>query len=519
MESISGAGVEMTASPESHKVEALAGYLKDCLQAERLTVESFSRLSGGAIQDNFGITVVCRGGPNEGRHALAVRSDAPSKVAVSMSRAQEFRVLQVAHEAGVTVPRPFWCCEDASVIGAPFCVMARVNGSASPRELVRQMGANPAQARELVMQLGSELARIHSVVPDSPAAQRLHFLPMPSDKPALARVAEYRAALDAIPLPQPVLEWALNWLAQHAVDSGLRTLCHGDFRTGNYMVEDGRVTAVLDWEFASWGDPYEDLGWLCARSWRFGAAERAAGGIGDRHDLYAAWEAGTGHAVDDRQVRYWEVMGMVRWAVIALQQGQRHLSGEQPSLELALTGRMLPEIELDILATVAQFEGQPISAVALQPWHAPQGEASHAGAGLLAPDARNTLQIARQTLLGTLLSQLPESCTYEALMVANAMAAAQRELADGGRSHAGVKQAVRAFLQGAQMWQDSHSASDPRAVLARSLRAGRVPPTQDGALRSLLILDTCTRLALTNPKYLAGHQESARALSTTESGE
>jgi len=42
-------------------------------------------------------------------------------------------------------------------------------------------------------------------------------------------------------------------------------------------------------------------------------------------------------------------MATLRWAVIALQQGQRHLSGEEPSLELALTARMLPELELDIL--------------------------------------------------------------------------------------------------------------------------------------------------------------------------
>ncbi|MNF12535.1 hypothetical protein D3C80_2140590 [compost metagenome] len=42
-------------------------------------------------------------------------------------------------------------------------------------------------------------------------------------------------------------------------------------------------------------------------------------------------------------------MATLRWAVIALQQTQRHLSGEEPSLELALTGRLLPELELEIL--------------------------------------------------------------------------------------------------------------------------------------------------------------------------
>ena len=50
------------------------------------------------------------------------------------------------------------------------------------------------------------------------------------------------------------------------------------------------------------------------------------------------------------------LMGIMRWAVIALMQAERHLSGEQPSLELALTGRMLPEIELDLIQEIQTIE-------------------------------------------------------------------------------------------------------------------------------------------------------------------
>ncbi len=47
---------------------------------------------------------------------------------------------------------------------------------------------------------------------------------------------------------------------------------------------------------------------------------------------------------------YWQVMAHVRWAMIALQQAQRHLSGSEPSLELALTGRIVAELEYEIVA-------------------------------------------------------------------------------------------------------------------------------------------------------------------------
>ena len=68
-----------------------------------------------------------------------------------------------------------------------------------------------------------------------------------------------------------MLEWTLRWLEKHAPSTGETVLCHRDFRTGNYMVNDGKLTGVLDWEFAGWGDPHEDVAWFCARCWRFSA--------------------------------------------------------------------------------------------------------------------------------------------------------------------------------------------------------------------------------------------------------
>ena len=53
------------------------------------------------------------------------------------------------------------------------------------------------------------------------------------------------------------------------------------------MVEQARLTAIIDWEFAGWSDPMEDLGWFCAASWRFGQTGREAGGLADRADFYA----------------------------------------------------------------------------------------------------------------------------------------------------------------------------------------------------------------------------------------
>ncbi|MFA7669889.1 MAG: hypothetical protein WCX93_11110, partial [Burkholderiaceae bacterium] len=87
---------------------ALGEYVGRQTGASAVAVTAFSRLTGGAIQDNYLLTVDCEGGTHSGLRKLVVRSDAPSQVAASLTRAQEFHVLQVAFEAGVTVPEPLW---------------------------------------------------------------------------------------------------------------------------------------------------------------------------------------------------------------------------------------------------------------------------------------------------------------------------------------------------------------------------------------------------------------------------
>jgi aminoglycoside phosphotransferase (APT) family kinase protein len=115
------------------------------------------------------------------------------------------------------------------------------------------------------------------------------------------------------------------------------------------MVDEHGLTAVLDWEFSAWGDPLEDIGWFCAKCWRFGQPGEA-GGIGAREDFYRGYESVADKRLDRSLVHYWEVMAHLNWAAIAIQQAERHVSGEERSLMLALTGHIVPELEYEVLA-------------------------------------------------------------------------------------------------------------------------------------------------------------------------
>jgi aminoglycoside phosphotransferase (APT) family kinase protein len=131
----------------------------------------------------------------------------------------------------------------------------------------------------------------------------------------------------------------------------VHALVHGDFRIGNMLFGEDGLRAVLDWELAHVGDPMEDLGFICVRSCRFGGS-KPVGGIGEREEFFAAYEAAGGGAVDPERVRWWEVFGNLRWGVICLSQARTYLDGVSNSVELASIGRRTAETEWELLSLV-----------------------------------------------------------------------------------------------------------------------------------------------------------------------
>ncbi|MBS0318918.1 MAG: phosphotransferase family protein [Proteobacteria bacterium] len=335
---------------------ALAAALAPLARARGLAIVDATRLSGGAIQQNLALEVAVDGGPYAGRQRWVLRTDAPSQVAASRSRLDEYALLTVAHAAGVATPVPLFARAGDSAL-PPFFVMTRMPGDAAGFRLVKDGAV--ADRAGLVRDIGRNLARIHAIAVDDP---RLACLgPLPQD-PTRDMLAGYRAAVAHWRAlagdPRPVLDWTLAWLEQRRPAPEPAVLLHRDYRIGNLLVDAGRVTATLDWEFAGFGDPREDLGWFTAPCWRFGRRDRGAGGIADTRDFVDAYNAARGSAYADTDLRWWQVLAQVRWAVIALQQVERVLAGGEASLELALTGRLLPELEWQMLELTEADDGR-----------------------------------------------------------------------------------------------------------------------------------------------------------------
>ena len=136
----------------------LAEWLAENLDATSIKVLKFSKLTGGAIQENWCFELLITGGPQAGRRKFVLRTDASSAVSASHSRIEEFQIQKIAYAAGVRVPMPIVVCSDNSIIGSAFYLMEFVLGYSSARQIVKDPEL-PIFGPNLVNQLGKELVQ------------------------------------------------------------------------------------------------------------------------------------------------------------------------------------------------------------------------------------------------------------------------------------------------------------------------------------------------------------------------
>jgi aminoglycoside phosphotransferase (APT) family kinase protein len=295
-----------------------------------VTVEALHPLSGGASADTWSCDATDAGGAS---HALILRRNAGrGGISLGLDPRLEPLVQRAAASSSVPTPSVVAIFDDAS-LGAGY-VMRRLAGETIPRRLLR--APHPA----LASQVAAALAGVHAVPLDS--------LPDMPVLPAVDQLPVLESLHRSIGHSIPTFELALRWLAGNLSATPPISLVHGDFRMGNFIVDDHGLVAVLDWELSHLGDPMEDLGWLCTRAWRFGGPGEV-GGFAARQGFYAAYEAAAGVTPDPAVIHFWEVFGTLKWGIICQLQAAVHLRGELPSVERAAIGRRVTETELDLL--------------------------------------------------------------------------------------------------------------------------------------------------------------------------
>ncbi|HEX7886440.1 MAG TPA: phosphotransferase family protein [Phenylobacterium sp.] len=308
------------------------------------TLAEALRLSGGASMETWAFALE---GPGGRERLILRRRSAPfdQEAVRSIGLATEAALIRATGANGARVPRVRHVCEAADGLGEAY-VMVRVDGETLGKKIVadpRFDAIRPALAR----QCGESLVAIHKTTPPPQLALKTID--------GLAELDRYEEVYRATAAERPILELAFQYLRRHVPAPVEPVLLHGDFRNGNIMFDpEAGVVAVLDWELAHIGDPAEDMGWICTNSWRFGRPDRPVGGFGGYADLLAGYASAGGRPIELSRVRFWQMLGSLRWGIMCLTMYLSWANGAETSVERPMIGRRVSETEADLVVLLEE---------------------------------------------------------------------------------------------------------------------------------------------------------------------
>ena len=240
---------------------------------------------------------------------------------------REHRVVSAVGQTAVPVPATLGVCEDVEVNGAPFYVMAYVEGAVLHSDIEAAL-ITPKDRMNLSREVVEVLAELHSVEPDEiglgDLAKREEYLSRQLRRWSRQWEQSKTRELDTMEEVQRLLE-------QHMPTQIGSTIVHGDYRLGNMLVDSGSIRAVLDWELCTLGDPLADVGYLL-NNWvdpdetpAGSSAPTLAGGFATRDQLLEWYERASGRDVS--QVGYYRAFSYWRLAAIVEGVLNRYLQG------------------------------------------------------------------------------------------------------------------------------------------------------------------------------------------------
>jgi aminoglycoside phosphotransferase (APT) family kinase protein len=267
---------------------------------------------------------------------------------------EQFRVLKALEPTPAPAPRAYWYEPDASILGGPFLVMEKIEGEVpNPwSKAGKQAYAEAAARGTLPRSFVEALAILHNL--DWRAAG-LDFLGVPGPGRDFARreIAKWEGlARESSPEPQPVLAEIIAWLKANAPAAQRLAFVHGAYRTGNLMLHEDRVAAILDWELEVIGDPMYDVAYVLSDLNREGTPLLSY--VVDRELFITEYERLTGLTIDVEACRYYDVLYMMRTAVFWISASGLFAEGRSKDLRLARTAYALPGV-LDMAAKAIGF--------------------------------------------------------------------------------------------------------------------------------------------------------------------
>jgi aminoglycoside phosphotransferase (APT) family kinase protein len=235
---------------EQFSVERVAEFLTARgLPSKELTVEQFPA-------GHSNLTYLLRSGEWE---AVLRRPPLGPVAPRAHDMPREFQILRRLHPRFPLAPEPYLLCEDPDVIGAPFYVMERRRGLVLDQDLPPDWPADPRLHREITESLVRVLVDLHSVDWQSAGLGDIGRPEGYMQRQVNGWIERYQRSRTG---DVAEVERLSGWLSDEVPPSPPPTVVHNDFKLNNVLLDmddSRRITAVLDWEMATVGDPLSDV--------------------------------------------------------------------------------------------------------------------------------------------------------------------------------------------------------------------------------------------------------------------
>lgn len=294
--------------------------------------------------------------PGEEPLELILRVGDPGGLFSPYSSRPEYEALAALSSVpGLPIPKAYEHSDDPCILGAPFVITQRVHGDTpTPWRGADERGeaANQSLGRDFADALGA----IHAFDwTGTPLAEWAHGREGPIT-PQTAALHETRYWARHTQMrggpTSPQMHYAMRWLEANAPEAERITIVHGDYRVGNFLQHEGRITAILDWELVHLGDPHEDLAWAGLRT--FAAGTTRIGGLIDREAFYRRWQDMTGLRVRHEVVRYYEVLVQFKMASMLMGAMIRVQTGRSRDVRMAAMGFQLTSTLMELNKLIAE---------------------------------------------------------------------------------------------------------------------------------------------------------------------
>lgn len=284
---------------------------------------TFTLIAGGRSNLTFKVTDM------EGQGYVLRRPPTGHILESAHDMGREFKIISSLGHTDIPVAPTLGLCRDKAVNDADFYVMRfvagrvfgdSVAGSDVPFDKRRGIGFHALDV----------LIRLHRVNPDDIGLGDLGQREDYAGRQVRRWIKQWENSKTE---EMPEMEKLGNWLRENIPAQEGSAIVHGDFRLGNFILQDHRIAAVLDWELCTLGDPRADVGWLL--NWWYSADEvnlgqgdqapTAVGGYPTREELIDYYQRETGR--DLSCVNYYRALSYWKLAVIAQGVYQRFLTG------------------------------------------------------------------------------------------------------------------------------------------------------------------------------------------------